>query len=78
VGFSEWYCIDFVTLWESDSRGYGVMTIDGRCHYLPRKEVSPLDQEEFVFDTSTKAFKNGSISVSERFAKKVGWLNESD
>lgn len=77
MGFSDWYCVDFITLWDSDKNGYGIMTTCGRCRYLPKKEVAPLDREEFNF-FDRKAYKNGSISISEVYAKKQGWLNESD
>ena len=70
MGFSEWYCIDFRVIRRKTNKAYEIIAADNKIYWLPFSHVSPLDRDFAAGD------RDGSISVTEWFAKERGWIGD--
>ncbi len=73
MGFSDWYCLDYRVIRRMTEKAIEVITADNKIYWIPLSQVSPLDKDDL-----TAGARNGSLSVTERYAREKGWVEDAD
>jgi hypothetical protein len=71
MSFSGYYCIDFRVIRRRSPASVEIVAADNKIYRIPLSHISPLDRNVKAGD------RDGSLSVTEWFAKKEGWISDA-